>query len=584
MNRKNALLTLIITLLIFMPTTLVINNASAQSSGYTVQNVDHTVEVLLSGHVVVRDDIKISGSVASGFQIGIPSKYASSVLKAVAYDNNREYPVTLGTQLGGQSGFYGIQVNFEGQNPTSFTVQFVLSNDLISGSSGYYYFDYPAYPALTTTTGQCIVTISLPAETDLTISKSDGDTNSTTYSKSNMAAYTNSPALASFYIPTGLMQLVDINSYTRTLTVLPSGTVSCKEEYNIKSLDSNSIAALILCLPPDAENVVTRSGSGAVLASDVLGAAGSSLLVNASLPAYLSAGQSTQITVEYTLPNISTGSNDLMLFPTFNYLVDTATFTITTPEGATITTTDPTATVTTNGYEQKVTLTREDVTYVDSAVPDYNYIQFNYNYSPFWASYRPTIIVFGLSAVGCAGVIFWTTKRKPLEIYLKKAAVTTTQTNTKSGKPKTATAKTLKTTPELLRKFVDDYELRTELLKEQEALDLKVQKGRIPRSQYKTQKKAIAARVEGLNRSLNEAEGVFRNSNPEFADLMEQLEQAEKDLNRAEAHVKSLELQRKSGEITIEEYKENIGDAEQEKETAESVVNGILLQLREKIQ
>ena len=412
MNRKNALLTLIITSLIFMPTTLIINNASAQSSGYTVQNVDHTVEVLLSGHVVVRDDIKISGSVASGFQIGIPSKYASSVLKAVAYDNNREYPVTLGTQLGGQSGFYGIQVNFEGQNPTSFTVQFVLSNDLISGSSGYYYFDYPAYPALTTTTGQCIVTISLPAETDLTISKSDGDTNSTTYSKSNMAAYTNSPALASFYIPTGLMQLVDINSYTRTLTVLPSGTVSCKEEYNIKSLDSNSIAALILCLPPDAENVVTRSGTGAVLASDVLGAAGSSLLVNASLPAYLSAGQSTQITVEYTLPNISTGSNDLMLFPTFNYLVDTATFTITTPEGATITTTDPTATVTINGYEQKVTLTREDVTYVDSAVPDYNYIQFNYNYSPFWASYRPTIIVFGLSAVGCAGVIFWTTKTK----------------------------------------------------------------------------------------------------------------------------------------------------------------------------
>ena len=134
-----------------------------------------------------------------------------------------------------------------------------------------------------------------------------------------------------------------------------------------------------------------------------------------------------------------------------------------------------------------------------------------------------------------------------------------------------------------MRKFVDDYELRTELLKEQEALDLKVQKGRIPRSQYKTQKKAIAARVEGLNRSLNEAEGVFRNSSPEFADLMEQLEQAEKDLNRTEAHVKSLEMQRKSGEITIEEYKENIGDAEQEKETAESVVNGILLQLREKI-
>ena len=96
MNRKNALLTLIITSLIFMPTTLIINNASAQSSSYTVQNVEHTVEVIFSGHTVVRDEIKISGSVANGFQIGIPSKYASSVLKVVAYDSNREYPVTLG--------------------------------------------------------------------------------------------------------------------------------------------------------------------------------------------------------------------------------------------------------------------------------------------------------------------------------------------------------------------------------------------------------------------------------------------------------------------------------------------------------
>ncbi len=585
MNRKNALLALIITSLIFMPATLAVNKVSAQSSGYSVQSVDHTVEVLFSGHTVIRDEIRISGSVAGGFQIGIPSKYASSVLKAVAYDNNREYPVTLGTQLGGQSGFYGVQVNFEGQNPTSFTVQFVLSNNLISGSSGYYYFDYPAYPALTTTTGQCKVTLSLPAEpSDLTISKSDGNTNSGTYSKSNMAAYTNSPALASFYIPTGLMQLIDINSYTRTLTVSPSGTVSCQEEYNIKSLDSNSITALILCLPPDAENVVTRSGTGAVSASDVLGAAGSSLLVNATLPAYLSTGQSTQIKLEYTLPNISAGSNDLMLFPTFNYLVDTATFTITTPEGATITTTDPTAKVTINGYEQKITLTHEDVTYVDSAIPDYNSIQFSYSYSPFWASYRPTMIVFGLSAIGCAGVILWSTKRKLLEkVPVKKGPVIIPK-KSKAAPEKTWNTRTLKTTPELIQKFLEEYELRLELLKEQEALNDKVQKGRIPRSQYKLQKKSLAARVEGLNRSIDEAEGVFRNSSPEFVDLMEQLEQAEADLNKADEHVESLEMQRKSGEITIEEYKENMVDAKQEKETAESTVNGILLQLREKMQ
>jgi hypothetical protein len=235
-----------------------------------------------------------------------------------------------------------------------------------------------------------------------------------------MAAYTNVPALATFYIPNGLLQLVDINTYTRTLAISPSGLVSCQEDYNIKSLDTNSIAAFMLCLPSNAKNVVTRTGAGAVLTNDVMGVAGSSLLVNASLPSYLSTGQSTQLVVAYDLPSISAGSNNLTLFPTFNYLVDSATFILTAPEGATITTTDASAKITTNGYAQKLTLTRDDVTYVDYSVPNYDYIQFNYNYSPFWASYRPTIIVFGLSAVGCAGIIFWTTKRKSLEDIFKK--------------------------------------------------------------------------------------------------------------------------------------------------------------------
>jgi hypothetical protein len=584
MKGKHALLALIIASVFIMPTILITNNVSAQSSGYTIPNVEHYIEVLFSGHTVIRDEIDVSGSVANGFQMGIPSKYASHILKVVAFDTNREYPVTVGTQLGGQSGFYGVQVDFQGQSPSAFTVEFVLSNDLISQSSGYYYFDYPTYPAFTTAAAQCKVTLSLPAEPSyLTIAKSDGNTNSTYIYKTNLPAYTNAPALATFYVTKELLQLVDISTYTRTLNVSPSGSVSCQETYNLKSLDTNSIFAFMLCLPTDAKNIVPRPSAGVFLSSQVMGSAGTTLLVNTTLPAYLSTGQTAQLTVDYTLPDISLGSNNVTLFPTFNFLVDKAAFTITLPEGATITTADSSAIVTTSGYEQKLTLTRNDVTYVEYTVPGGDFIQFNYGYSPFWASYRPTIIVFGLSAVGCAGVIFWTTKRKS-DGGEKKIKPVIVPKKTQPVQTKTLTTKSLKTTPELIQRFLDDYELRTELIKEQEALDEKVQKGRIPRSQYKNQKNALTSRIEGLTHSINGAEGVFRYSSPEFADLMEQLEQVEEELEEANQQVKTLELQRKSGEINIEQYKENIGGAQQDKEKAESTLNGILLQLREKIQ
>jgi hypothetical protein len=584
MKGRHALLALIIASVFIMPTILITNNVSAQSSGYTIPNVEHYIEVLFTGHTVIRDQINVQGSVAKGFQMGIPSKYASHILKVVAFDSNREYPVTVGTQLGGQSGFYGIQVDFQGQSPSVFTVEFVLSNDLITQSSGYYYFDYPTYPAFTTAAAQCKVTLSLPAEPSyLTIAKSDGNTNNTYIYKSNLPAYTNAPALATFYVTKELLQLIDINTYTRTLNVSPSGAVSCQETYDLKSSDTNSIVAFMLCLPTEAKNIVTRTSAGAVLSSAVLGNAGTTLLVNTTLPAYLSTGQSAQLTVDYTLPDISTGYNNVTLFPTFNYLVDKATFTVTLPEGATITTADSSATVTTSGYEQKLTLNRNDVSYVEYMIPGSDYIQFNYEYSPFWASYRPTIIVFGLSAVGCAGVIFWTTKRKT-EGAEKKMKPVIVPKKTEPVQTKTWTTKSLKTTPELIQKFLDDYELRTELVKEQEGLDEKVQKGRIPRSQYKNQKKALTSRIEGLTHSISGAEGIFRYSSPDLADLMEQLEQTEADLEEATEQVKTLELQRKSGEINIEQYKENIGDAQQDKEKAESTLNGILLQLREKIQ
>ncbi|MGD6935325.1 MAG: hypothetical protein ACQCN5_14080 [Candidatus Bathyarchaeia archaeon] len=585
MNRKIAVSTLIILSLFLMPTVLNVNPVTAQS-GYTIQKVDHTVEVMFSGHTVVRDEIKVSGSVANGFQIGIPSNYASSVLKVVAFDSNQGYPVEIVNQLGGQSGFYVAQVDFEGQNPQSFTVEFVLSNNLVTEyAAGYYLLDYPAYPSLTTTVSQCAVTLSLPTDplTTILIEKSDGQVSTTTYTKSSLPAFTSIPASASFDLPVGLLQLVDVTTLNRQLSIAPSGEITCQDKYVLKNLDMSNLVGFLLCLPSDASNVVIRDGAGSILSNQNYGVVGSNLLVNASMPSKFVTGQSAQINAEYTLPSITGDSYTFTLFPAFNYFVDQATFTLIPPEGAVITTSDSSAEITTNGYQQQLTVTRQNVTYVDFEVPNYDFIEVNYSYNPLWASFRPTIIVFGFSIICCIGIVAW--KRKPQEGTITRHGKNGKTKSAKTkGQIKAVPANALQTTSELIHRFLDTYEERTELHNELKALDAKVQKGRIPRSQYKNQKRAITARVEGLTRSIEKSKEVFRNSSPEFADLVQELNLAESNLSKAESRLNYLEVQRNNGQITLEEYKETIGEREEAKEAAETAVDGILLRLREKMQ
>ena len=64
-------------LIVFLPIVLPNGTVSAQSAGYSVTQVDHEVEVMYSGQVLIRDTIHVSGQVTDGFMIGLPSKYSA---------------------------------------------------------------------------------------------------------------------------------------------------------------------------------------------------------------------------------------------------------------------------------------------------------------------------------------------------------------------------------------------------------------------------------------------------------------------------------------------------------------------------
>src|SRR5665647_255618 len=344
MKRTYAILLIMaFSLLVILPAALPSGNVSAQTSGYTIDKVDHQVQVMYSGHVVILDTIHVSGQVTDGFMIGLPYKYSANVLEGFAYDDTHVYQLNLGVQLGAISGFYGATVDFNGNTPSVFTVAFILSNSLIAEQSSGDTLDFPAYPSLAKDVGTCNVTISFPGvPTTLTITKDDGAVNGGGYTKTNLPAYTYSVGSASFQVPSGTLQLTTVSSLNREITIDPTGKVTVADNYRIISNSTTTLKSFVATLPSDASNVALRDEFGRALATDLdFGTADNILLANATLITFLTSGQSTLLTAQYNLPSATLqGSNYILsnfkLFPNFIYYVNQATISFTPPEGATI--------------------------------------------------------------------------------------------------------------------------------------------------------------------------------------------------------------------------------------------------------
>ena len=362
-------------LLVSLPIVLPSGGVFAQTTGYSITQVDHQVTVLYSGQVVIQDTIHVSGQITNGFLIGMPFFYSADILKAVAYDSNNVFQVNLGVQLGDRSGFYGAEVNFTGASPSVFTIAFVLSSSLLTQvDANDYTLYFPAYPSLTQNAAVCNVTINLPSEPEgITVTKNDGTVYSGNYVVQNLPAYTYSPASAAIQIYNGSIQLIDISQLNRQITIDPTGKVTASDSYTIIGNSNSTFAmtAFILDLPNNAANIVVKDETGAVLKTSTSSASTGILLVNATLATSLSSGQSAIITASYNLPSATIqGSqytlSNFELFPDFNYYVDKASFTFNPPEGAAIITPQLSSlgsfsTLTRNTFQDTFTITRDGI-------------------------------------------------------------------------------------------------------------------------------------------------------------------------------------------------------------------------------
>jgi len=565
---------------VLVPYSLEVKLVSAQGSTYTVENIDHQVEVMYSGNVVIRDTITISGQIFGGFLIGFPYKYSSYLLKGIAFSSQDILPLDLDVQLGERSGFYGAEVTFSAESPKTFTVVFILSNALLTSFSDGFYLDFPAYPSLARDVTRCNVTIVLPGEASVVdVTKHDGTVSSGKFVKNNLAAFSYYPANATIDASEGWIKQINIATLNRAITLGIAGEITVSDKYRIINNSTKQAASLKLDVPIEASNILAKDELGTPFSSATLPADGSAnaVSVNITLSNPLQNGQSVIVRLEYNLPSASTEQTrfglDLEPFPYFSYYIRVASITVIPPEGARIVLPQfPSVTsslaIDREIFQETLRIDREGLSYVDRDAHSLETMQIVYEYNSLWVSLRPAFWVWGLAAIGSVVIVFM---RRPKLKPSKTPRISVPKlTGGKLGS-------------EQVKAFVDAYEEKARLSSEVEALAHRAQKGKMPRRQYKVQRRALELRIGSLSKIIAELEPTFRSAGGNYAGLTRQLDDAETEANSVEANLRIVEARHKTGELALEDYKKSISELKQRKEKVESKVNGILLRLREEI-
>jgi hypothetical protein len=575
-----ALAIIVFSIAIFLPFSFSNQAANAQTSGFSIQSVDQKLQVLYSGHVVITENIVLSGQLPGTFALGLPYKYASSVLEGLAYDSNSKIlPITLGVQLQGQSGFYGAVVTLTSGSSNSFTVIFVLSNTVLTATSTTYNLDFPAYLGFTQTVESYTATVALPDGTVMAgIEKTDGVINASSYQKQNMAAFTYSPAIATFTASTGYLEKVNIPTLSRQININPSGAITCSDTYKIANNSTASVVNFLVNIPVNASSVVARDQFGRVLSTSVKQTTSSVFVQNVTLAVPMNGGDSTILTLGYSLPRVSPTqaakySLNLDLFAYFNYYVDSATVTITPPEGATIISPalsqiGHSSNLARAVFQETMTINRQGVSFVDSVIPSEDIVSVTFDYNSLWIAFRPTSWTWAVVLIGVLVVALWTRPK------------------TKTAAPRMAVARVtagLTLSPEHIKDFTEAYEEKGRVNQELRALEARAQHGRIPRRRYKVQRRTLELRLETLSNRIAHLKEVLRSAGGSYADIVRQLEAADVELNEVQLSLQNIEVRHESGQIPLESYKKQLTDIERRREKAEATVNGLLLRLRGEI-
>ncbi len=145
----------------------------------------------------------------------------------------------------------------------------------------------------------------------------------------------------------------------------------------------------------------------------------------------------------------------------------------------------------------------------------------------------------------------------------------------------TASEAYIRLSSEEVRAFTDAYDEKSRLNSELKTLEIRAQKGKIPRRRYKVQKRTLQIRLNNISRNITDLKKTFRSAGGNYANLVRQLDVAEAELVEVEANTRNIAVRHRKGALPLDAYKKAQADYQRRKEKAEATINGILLRLRE---
>ncbi|UCG35990.1 MAG: hypothetical protein JSV64_04995 [Candidatus Bathyarchaeota archaeon] len=564
---------------------LVPNDAyGATSTLIQVDRIDRIVTPLYGGLLLVNDTVRISptavNAVIRDFSLGFPLSYRSNLQLAIAYgeDPDTLLDVFLDTGIG-VIGYYGITVAFpeetqnalyEGQ-PHVFTVVW-LFQDLIESSTKavnetteyVFTFDFPVLPSLAQEASICNTTVVLPERTTLNQSGfafeviQQDDVHYLGYVRSPLPAFSHTSAEISFSSgDKDLFACFSVEKLEREVGVDTSGRISFSDRFLLESKTAFAISKIRLQLPDDASGISAFDEQGAKLLTNV--AVNTSSVYEISLD--LLVGQSRSFNLVYDL-SVDDSLNqqdsqayrfDLRIPEELQLMLIDFRLRIVFPEGAIIEAfPDGRFSIHKDVFQETLLLSQPNVTWFEKEVWD-----FSFSYSPFWASFRPTLWTTAFVVIGSIIAFAWKRPKAPASVSV------------------------ILVPRETLNEFIETYEEKNRTLSDMEHLKQRAVKGRISRRRYKVRKTTLENQVSGLSKRLADLRKKIVSSGAKYVAVMRQLEVAETQLDNIEADIRRIEIRFKRGEFSAQTYRQLLENDLRRKERARTTIEGVLLRLRE---
>ncbi|MEM2341824.1 MAG: hypothetical protein QXX94_05035 [Candidatus Bathyarchaeia archaeon] len=544
-------------------------------------NVERKVEFLSGGYIMINDTfVPLHSAFANASNsivldlilIGVPRNYSSNLIYYVAYDNKGYLPMK---SAGIDDVFQWLEISFPepinvSENRTyNFTVTYVFSGLIKkTGEKNEFYALFPLYPGLKWNVTHCNVTVILPHGVSVLRAEYPRDVfiNETTSilrnSTSPLRAYANLSSWIRFTSST--FKLLSFLGVIREITVDEWGKITVTEFYE---LSVTNVDKITLNLPAGATSISVYDAYGPYSKTQVgITNKNNSVIVDITLSEKLSASEKARISVFYSLPSYmylnKRGWQDyelnIDLTKPDQWIIQKIITTIVLPEGASF--------LRENHYTN-INFERINVLQEKAIIEHYNVTKFEslgvlkikYQYAPFWASLKPTILSGAL--IGLVSLI----------IMLSKPF------------GRVETVKPILVSFETLKEFIEVFEERERILSEIEFLEQQSKRGKISRKQYKLRRKMLEERLSSVQGRLIALKDEIESAGGRYADMMKRLEMASADIETVKRSISEVEIRYHRGEISAETRRRLLEEYENRRKRSESIVEEILLRLKEEI-